>query len=455
MFNIEELRNITQGKLRQGDLSRQVKGISTNSRTIKKGEAFLAIVGKNFDGHQFVADAIGKKAAALIVTKDLKNVPAHISTIQVKNTIQALGRIARAYRDRFPIPVVAITGSAGKTTTKEMIAHTLQGRFRVLKNIATENNHIGVPLTLFKLRPRHEIAVIEVGTNRPGDIRWLTAIANPNVALLTNIGESHLELLKTPAGVFKEKFDLVKGMQKKGVVIFNADDPYLRKIAARGFAHKTITFAINQPADYRAGSLKNRQGILTFEVNGKKGWKMRALARHNVYNALAAISCARYFKMDDAGIKRRLAGFRFPAGRQRVDRIGRCWLIDDSYNANPVSLRSALETLSSLNIDGRRILVCGDMLELGQQSKELHRSMGRLAAVSRLDVLLTFGTMSGWMAQEARKGNRDLIVSHCRSVEEINRKLKTYCRSGDAILIKGSRGMRMERVVEFLKQKLN
>lgn len=455
MFNVQELQRITGGKLIQGKSSVKVKGVSINSRAIKKGELFIAIAGPNFDGHQFVADAVAKKAAAVIVAKAVKGVPADIPVIRVKDTVKALGRIARAYRDRFKIPVVAVTGSAGKTTTKEMVADILSVSFKVLKNIATENNHIGVPLTLFKLRPAHDIAVIEVGTNRPGDIKWLTYIANPQAAILTNIGESHLELLKSPQGVFREKLELVKGMRKGGTVIVNADDRYLNKIAAGRLGHKVIRYALRNKADYRAGSIESRNGRLHFAVNGKKGWVISSLANHNIYNALASISCARYFQMSDTAIQKRLARFRPAKGRQQISRMGRCWLIDDTYNANPISLRSALQTLISLNTKGRKILVCGDMLELGKQSEHLHRSIGRLVAGANLDLLLTFGKMSRFIAQEAQGGNAGLAVSHCPSIEKINEKLEKYCSPGDAILVKGSRGMKMERIVDFLRKNLN
>src|SRR3989338_2577782 len=354
MFNVEELQKASQGKLIQGKSSARVKGVSINSRAIKKGEVFIAIPGPNFDGHDFVTDAIKKKAAVVIVTKNLKRIPGYIPVIQVKDTVKALGKIARAFRDRFSIPVIAITGSAGKTTTKEMLAYTLGNDFNVLKNIKTENNHIGVPLTLLKLKPKHEIAVIELGTNRPKDIRWLTYIVNPQVAILTNIGESHLELLKSPSGVFQEKFDLVSGMKEGGTVIFNADDVYLNKIPSYRFAHKIVKYAIKNKADYQAGAIENHNGFLRFSVNGKKGWRLRTLAQHNIYNALVAISCGKQFKMSELAIQKRLARFRFPAGRQNVGKVGGCWLIDDTYNANPVSLRSALQTLSSLNVRGRK-----------------------------------------------------------------------------------------------------
>ena len=455
IFNIQELQKASQGKLVQGNSSIRVKGISINSRSLKTGDAFIAIAGKNFDGHDFVFDAIKKKAAAVIIAKNLEGIPTHVPVIQVKDTIQALGQIARNYRDRFRIPVIAITGSAGKTTTKEMLAYTLAGRFKVLKNIGTENNHIGVPLTLLKLNSRYDMAVIELGTNRPGDIRWLTYIANPKVAIMTNIGESHLELLKSPLGVFREKFDLVRGMAKRGTVIFNGDDDYLNKIPSYQLSHKLIKFAIENKAEYQAGDIHMDHCSLHFAVNSKKGWKLRTLSRHNIYNALVAISCAKQFKMKESLIQKRLVQFRFPQGRQYVGKLGKGWLIDDTYNANPVSLRSALQTLSSLDIGGRKILVCGDMLELGTRSETLHRSVGRLVAVSNLNVLLTFGKMSEWIAKEAKKDNRALVVSHCRSVEQINKKLKNYCQTGDAILVKGSRGMRMERVVEFLKKNFN
>ena len=230
MFTLKEIVQATGGKLFHAFKIRKIKGVSTNSRTLKKGELFIAIQGQKFDAHHFIPNVIEAGASAVVISKKEFIPKIEIPTVLVADTTKALGNIASFHRQRFKIPVVAITGSAGKTTTKEMIAAVLQTQYKVLKNFKTENNQFGVPLTLLQLRKSHEIVVMEIGTNHFGDIRWLTQVLQPTVAIFTNIGESHLEFLKNPAGVFREKSDLIRYQSLRGHIIFNSDDEQLKKI---------------------------------------------------------------------------------------------------------------------------------------------------------------------------------------------------------------------------------
>ncbi len=452
MLTIEEIVASTGATLAQGKPLTRVKGVSTDSRTLKRGELYIAIKGERFDGHRFIKDVIKKGARGIVVSRRVVVVDKDFPVILVDDTTKALGLIAKYHRSRFHIPVIAVTGSAGKTTAKEMIAEVLKTRCRVLKNIATQNNHIGVPATLLKLNRRHQAVVVELGTNHFGEIRWLTEIANPTIVVLMNIGESHLEFFKNLGGVFREKLDIVKGMTKKGVVVFNKDDRYLRNIVRLKLGHTLVQFGVKNPCDYRAARIMMDTSALRFRVNKGYDVSLNTFAKHNVYNALAAICCGSLLKVSRRNIQKALKDFCFPNGRQKIRVIGGVRVIDDTYNANPVSMRSAIETLESVRNTGRKVIVCGDMLELGMKTAALHRSMGREIAKTSFDYLITVGKYSRLISQEALRKNRNIAGCHCGSLLEVNQKLKTYVKPWDTVLLKGSRGMRMERVIEFLEK---
>jgi len=454
MMTAGELKQIINGQLLQGELSAIARGVSIDSRTIRKNNVFCAVKGEKFDGHQFVRSAVKGGAAIIIISKRI-SVPKNVTVIKVKDTTVALGKVAAWHRDQFDIPVIAVTGSAGKTTTKDLIAAVLSKRFKVLKNVKSENNHFGVPLTLLKLKPSHDIAVIEIGTNQPGDIRRLSKIVRPTSAVFTNIGDSHLEKLNTQKGVFKEKIQLLKYLHPSGNIIVNYDDPHLRFIKKERNAQKVIVYGRKKCKGYVACQIAiNKNNQLSFKVCGRT-FVINSPAVANVNNALAAISTGalhkiRYNEMIDA-----LKSFRFKNGRQEVVKSGNIWLIDDSYNANPVSLMSAVTTLNMLKIRGKRIVVCADMLELGKQSKRLHLSAGNMIARSSTDVVLTFGRQARYITQCLSQCSGHITAVHCKNIGEIHRRLKSLCEPGDAVLVKGSRGMQMERTVHFLKNNIN
>ena len=376
--------------------------------------------------------------------------------ILVADTTKALGDIAHFHRQRFSIPIIAVTGSNGKTTTKEMIAAVLGARYNVLKNVATENNHIGVPMTLLRLNSSHHLAVLEFGTSHFGDIRWLAKITNPTVGLFTNIGESHLEFLKTKSGVLKEKTEMIKYLRPPATLVVNQDDLHLKKILNRKFKGKILTYGIDSPSDFQASGVKiTGQAQLQFKVNRRQPFQLKTPAVHNVYNALAALACGRLFDLSFQEIQERIANFNFPQGRQAVHQSGRFVVINDTYNANPASVRSALETLKSLSTKGKKIFVCADMLELGSQSKKLHAAIGKSIGQSSIDAVFTTGHLARLISQTVKEENKDLTADHFDTIEGVHNRLKEYCRTGDVILVKGSRGMRMERTVEFLLKELS
>ncbi|MBI4309092.1 MAG: UDP-N-acetylmuramoyl-tripeptide--D-alanyl-D-alanine ligase [Candidatus Omnitrophica bacterium] len=414
MFILDEIIRATKGSLMAGDSNVSVRRVSIDSRQVRRGDLFIAIKGDRFDGHDFLEEVIGKGAVALVVHKPVQLKKTNVPVVVVDDTVKALGRLAHAHRLRFQVPVIAVTGSAGKTTTKEMIAAVLKKKYRLLYNKGTQNNHIGVPLTLLQLSPKHQMALVECGTNQPGDIAWLSRIARPDVAVFTNIGESHLERLKTLSGVLKEKWQLTAFMDRRSTAIINADDPLLLKQSRAPHRFKIMTYRPD--------------------------------------NAMAAFACGRLFKVPAKDIAMALSAFRCPPGRGELVRLGKGWIINDSYNANPVSMRFAARTLDALKTKGKKIFVCADMLELGPKAKALHAAVGKYIAGFPIDYLITAGSLARLIAQGARKANGRMRIFDFDNAQAAQSKLTEILTNGDAVLVKGSRRMGMERVVESLKK---
>lgn len=454
MFTIEDILNATNGRLLQGSRAGKVRHVCIDSRAIRRGDLFIAIKGEKFDGHDFVHKAVQQGIDIVLVHKAVQVKDQRVAVILVDDTTKALGHLARFHGLRFDIPVVAITGSAGKTTTKEMIAAVLKKKFKVLANEGTQNNHIGVPLTLLKLNRRHQAAVIEMGTNQPGDIHWLAQIACPTMAIMTNIGESHLEKLKTLAGVYQEKMSLAKAVPSDGHVIFNADDAYLKNVPQEKLAARVIAYSTQTKSLHRATNIKFKGALgLTFTV-GKKSYFLKSFSVDMTYNALAAILCARILKVPTRDIQDALARFRFGLGRQEVLKEKGVVVINDSYNSNPVSMRSAVAMLDAYPAQGRRILICADMLELGTHSEVLHQKVGECVAGSKTDVVMSLGRQARLIVETAHRFNPQLVVFPFSNGEELEHYLSVLCRRGDVVLVKGSRRMNMEHVVHSLIKEL-
>ena len=429
-----------------GDSLRKIKGVCTNSKAVKSGDLFIALKGEKFDAHDFIDEAVKRKAAAVLVSRRPRR-PVKIPVIFVKDTTLALGLLAKHYRAQFDIPVIAITGSAGKTTTKEITAAVLSAKYRVLKSPSSWNNRIGLPLTLLQLRRRHQAAVLEIGTNQPGDIRTLTEIARPTIAILTTVGPSHLQGLKSEEEVFREKTDLLRFMPK-GDVIVNADNPDLARIPGRFRRHRVCTYGTDAAADFRADDIRFSRGRWRFSVGGHK-MAVGSPVRSDVSNALAAISCGRLLNVSYNDIYKYIGKFKQPPGRQNLCRRGTVLILDDTYNANPVSVKSALETLRDLPLRGRRIFVFADMLELGRRAPVLHKAVGRDAAAAGVDIFYTLGDQARFAAETfAGRGE----ARHFSSRQKLHQRLKQVTGPRDGILVKGSRGMGMEQTVEFLKK---
>ena len=450
-FSLEELMKGSGGRLVSGPAAGELKGVSIDSRTLRPGEAFVAIRGHRLDGHDFCADALRKGAGALVVADPATVPPTRaVPVILVDDTTLALQRLARFHRARFELPVVAITGSNGKTTTKELTAAVLSVRFRVLKSEGSLNNQWGVPLTLLRLAPEHEALVIEIGMSALGEIAALAAIAQPTIGVLTNIGPVHLEFLGSLEAVQKAKGELVRTIGPEGTVVLNADDPLVLALAkeARG---RVVTFGFEASAHVRARGVARDKSALAFTLVigvSSAPVSLPLAGRHNVSNALAAAAVGSLFGLAPREIAEGLGRARPAAHRLTWIDAGGTLILDDCYNANPSSVAAALETLVE-EPGVRTIAVLGDMLELGAAAEAAHLEVGRLAARLGVERLYGFGPLSRSTVSGARAAG--LLTAHAVSdLETLIEEIRREVQPGDRILIKGSRGMKMERILERL-----
>jgi len=462
-FGAEEMRLATGGRW-EGAPPAAPCPISTDSRAVAPGDAFLALRGERFDAHAFVAAAARAGAACAVVSAAwleaarAAGAAPPLPVLAVPDTLEALGNLARFHRARFDVPVVGVTGSNGKTTTREMVACILATRGPVLRTEGNLNNEVGVPLTLFRLGAGHRAAVIEMGMSHAGEIARLAAIAAPRVGVVTNASAAHLEGLGTVDAVARAKAELYQGLPLDGVAVANADDP--RMLArARKCGRRVLTFSAG--ADREADVvvldvLSETEAGLDFLLGvGTKELRVRLplVGRHNAANAAAAAAAAVALGCSDGEIVRGLADVR-PVGRRlRLERLpSGALLVDDCYNANPASMAAALRTLAGLARGGRALAALGDMLELGPEEEAAHRELGRLAAASGLAALAAFGPRSR-LAREAAvaAGLPAADALHTEDPAALAAWVRERLRPGDVLLVKGSRGMKLERLVEALR----
>lgn len=452
-MKVAEILKVTNGKLLCGDLKTEIdlSFISTDSRTIKKREFFLPLKGNSFDGEKFIGEAFGKGAAGAFVGVGGWGLGVRDKLIiQVKDTTAALQEIAHAHRMKFKIHIIGVTGSNGKTTAKDMISHVLSARLNVLKNEGTKNNHIGVPQTLLKLKEKHDVCVLEMGTNHKGEIRLLADIAKPDIVVITNIGPSHLKFFKDLRGVLEAKKEIFTFLGRGSLAIINGDDEYLSWLKKRAF--KMIRFGFDEKNDLRASLLSASFERIEFLVNDKERFTLNLLGTHNVYNALTAIALARHFKLSFKSIKKRLAVYKPAYMRLNIKNIGGIMVVDDVYNSNPLSMKSALNTMRDIPAKDKWI-VSADMLELGEKENDFHRMIGESVARLEFKGLLTFGRLSKYTHERALECGMDKENTlHCSTRGEVADILRTVVKRGDAVLVKGSRAMKMEEVIDKLRR---
>ena len=453
---------VVGGKLLQGSAAKAFRGVSINSRTIEKEELFVCIQGENFDGHNFLGEAINKGAAGIILSD-----PVHLSgnmisggnspfVIQSQNTLRALQDLAGYQRTRFPFQVVAVTGTNGKSTTKEMIASIIETKYKTLKTQGNLNNHIGLPLTLLARKPEHEVGVLEMGMSAAGEIKRLAEIAKPDIGVITNISVGHLDQLKTIKDVQAAKGELFDAITKEGTAIVNADDPLVLELA-KSLRVKKITYGIEQSSDVQASNIQN-EGSSGFTFTAKVfnqtiSVNLSQIGYCNIYNALAALATGHSLGISRKDMSRGLENYQqIPQRNEQIHYEG-VTLINDAYNANPQSMREALKTLSEFNTQGKRFLIIGDMLELGLLSESAHHELGQEIILSNVDHLVTVGPLASLVAESAKKNPRHPLQigkfnTHAEAVSYLLRNVE----KGDCLLIKGSRGTKMENIIqEYLK----
>ncbi len=451
-LKVSDLLNATGGKLMCGSLVSRIAGISTDTRSVKQGEIFFALHGDNYDGHNFIEQALSNGAVGAVISagKKIENLSLNgsgkVALIEVSDTLKALGDLAKYYRQNLQTKFIAVTGSNGKTTTKDMVYHILKDFKNVSRSRKSFNNFIGVPLTIFGADLTHDFCIVEMGTNAPGEIKRLSEIISPDFTILTNISHTHLEGLGSIEGVANAKAEFIENMDEDGTLITNADDAWCSQIASR-FNGKVISFGFGENARIKASKVKRNKSGFAFTVNESFTINLPVLGKHNIYNSLAAIALCNAVGVRMEEMCERFVGFKLPPMRMEKRVCGDVIAINDGYNSSPSSMSAALDELSQLPAPGRRIFVCGDMLELGKDTERLHKEIGKRIASSKVDILWTVGPFSRFVAEGAiANGMSSENVFSYDTSEETCSLVASQLRSKDTVFIKGSRRMKLERV---------
>ncbi len=452
-MTVGDILKATGGALLRGDEKTEIYGVCTDSRTVERGALFIALAGESFDGHSYVGAAFDKGAAAALVHKDTECAEGS-TVILVKDTRLALGDIARYYRNRLDIIAVGLTGSVGKTTTKDMIYSVLSQKYSTYKTQGNFNNDIGVPKTVFGIAQDNEAAVIEMGMNHAGEIEYLSSIVRPDIMVITNIGESHIENLGSREGIFRAKMESVKLFGRDNVLIANGDDDFLRTVKQTA-EYRVVYYGIKNPEnDMYAKDIENDglDGISFTLVYGGREYKayVPVPGEHNVYNALAAVCAGAEAGVPVETALEGLKKFELTEMRMSVEKIGGVTVINDCYNASPDSIKAALRVLAKVQCR-RRVAILGDILEMGEFAAGAHYRLGKETARNGVDLLITAGENAKRLADGAREAGVGTVIS-LDSTAEAAELVRREIRDGDAALIKASRGMRFEQVYNAVKE---
>ena len=450
-FTPGEVLAATKGQSLASGLAEIFTGVSTDTRTITPGSLFVALSGERFDGHAFIPEALRRDAAGLIVSREIAESLAGVAVFLVSDTRTAFEDLARYHRSRFKMPVIAITGSNGKTSTKDMIAAVLSTQINVLKTEANFNNEIGLSQTLLKMDATHQAVVVEMGMRGRGEIAELASIALPTIGVVTNVGETHLERLGSIENIAAAKTELIEALNGQGVAVLNGDDEFVRAMSGKTAA-RAVYYGLKPDADVRAVNVKQSGEGITFdciapEFSFPVSVPMPGI--HNVYNALAAIAVGLELGIEPEKMAAQLAQYEPGKMRLNIRKYGAVTVIDDTYNASPLSMAAAIEVLGSV-AKGRKLAAIGDMLELGTAAETAHAKVGEHLAAVGAEVVLTLGELAGVAGNAAMKSGVPKVIA-CKDHAEAIRELRRRLLPGDTLLIKGSRGMTMEKLLDVFE----
>ncbi len=440
--------------LQQGRRDMLYRNVTTDTRTVGEDDLFAALKGEKFDGHDFIEQAVSDGAAGVIVEDAARLYPDGDYTIfVVKNTRKAYQDLALFHRRRFSIPVVAVTGSAGKTSTRALIATVLEQKYNVLQTEKNFNNEIGLPRTLLQLTKEHGVCVVELGMRGLGQIKELADIAEPTVGVVTNVGKSHIELLGSQVQIARAKGELVEALGSDGTAVLNQDDKRVAAMAGK-CKGKVVGFGIINDAPVMAGTIKNSEKGLSFTCrcfDQVIDVHMAVIGTHNVYNALAAVAVGRLLGLSEHQMQKGLAEYKGVPMRQELVNIDNVVFVNDAYNANPASMKEAVDTLVTLT-GGRKIAVLGGMLELGDWAEKEHEKIGTYLADKKVDVLIALGDEARFMAKAAKAAGMNevyTVTTHAEAAAVLRRIM----RQGDTVLLKGSRDFAMEKILPYIERK--
>ena len=449
-FTVDEIVQITKGKLVQKQ-DTFIYGISTDSRTIAKGDLFIPLKGENFDGHAYMPDVATKGAACALISEDIKT-PVNMTLIKVPDTLKALQDIGVYYRKTHPFKIIGITGSNGKTTTKFFTEKILAEKFKTFASQKSFNNHIGVPLTLLSLKPDTEFGIVEIGMNHPGEIGALTLMANPDISLVTTVGRAHLMDFGGVEGIAKEKGDIYRKSRKDSVKIFNLDNPYTEKLYQEFKKDKCFTFSSKVDANvvFNIKNMELEKLKIEGSINGEKGEAtVEVFGAHNVVNLMGASAIALASGMTPSEIWKALPNCKTVWGRNMlVELKSKAKLIFDGYNANPDSMKALIENLSMVQSNGKKIVILGDMLEMGDQVHDLHQELGELVGGKNFDVVWFLGENSKDFEAGIKRSSfsKNLFISSAYE-ESLAVKVANMVEPSDIVVMKGSRGAKLEKLV--------
>lgn len=457
-IKLNELLEATKGVLINHGNNPQICSISTDSRKIKEGDLFIPIVGERFDGHSFINKSLELGAIATLTDRNLNfDNYSNKTIIKVENTTTALQDISKLVLNKLNIPVIGITGSTGKTSTKELIYNVLSQNFKVLKNQGNYNNHIGLPLTLLDINQNHEIVVVEMGMSGRGEIDTLAKLANPTIGVITNIGLSHIEKLGSQKEIFNAKMEISNYMDSKCSLVLNGDDKYLKQLKKVSTSFDKFFVGFHEDNDMYVTQINNNDNELEFQISYKQqlyDFKLNVHGEHNVSNSLLAISVGLKLNLPMEMIKKGIE--QYSGSKMRLNLIkgiNNSFILNDCYNASPDSMMAALKVLKSKSAK-RKIAILGDMLEMGQYSEKAHKDVGSFVKENNVDILITIGKYSKFILEGAiESGISRENTFLCNTNKDVVSLINTIIQEKDLILIKGSRGMKMEEIVQSLQER--